>query len=255
MITLYRTPAQRYLVSDKELQECFYFADEAVLEFAPRELSQDKAFQDQFGYLAELLKDLEHPGVLRLLYWGMDNGRLYRAWEKRNLDGAICYLNRKPEYRRVRQERLVSLLDALETIWAKGLDLKSFVRRVGYDYGGLFVARLPLTMEYEIPSLGDRLMAQCEFFSTLPVDYPRMVDLCFLMELGCFCSLWLCGRYPVDRPATLSLPPHSMPYRKLVLDLEPELLAVIHRLMEIDPEKAYPSRKSGLQELKKALTG
>lgn len=147
------------------------------------------------------------------------------------------------------------LLDAMESLHCKGVPLERFSpRTIGRD-PHLYIARLPMTAKSKaFESTGDSLGLRTDFYSALPPGYPRGAGLAFLIQLGCFASYWLCGKFPIDQVPLIEIQ-KKLKRQKRELDISPEIMAVIHRLVEYDLEKAYPASADGVRALKEVLEG
>lgn len=254
-------PGHATLVSKVELQHSFSFTETLIIESVTAKLSSDPVFKDEYLYLSHRLKANPHPAVLKLIDYGSENGKLYRAWERRNFRSIF---NDNPHSTpNDPKAKVLQILDGFKHLLA--LDLPVWDLRlpqfVSADKDGFFVARLPLTLKAVLNQPTESfftpprqmilldLFMEPEFFDTELKSESAGAQF----QMGSFCWVILSrGALPYSTHPGYARR-FEVPVERVDHDFPQPLNDVLYRLTELDPQKRYPSFEEGLAELEWAL--
>lgn len=236
---------ERVLIDNDDFSQNFRENQDVLTEFAPLDQSADPEFRREFFALAEKLKQIEHPAILKLYSFGEENGRLYRTWANRRLFFAGAFpAENSPERRR----QLAQAVEGFQLLHQIGVALENHSPRfLSYDRG-MFIARYPFVPHGEPGQSGyiPRFM-----YYTSPPDPELLKDRCFLIQLGVFMAVSLTGTVPFLEP-----PLHSKskgePVKRRELPLDSPLKEVVNRT-QLEPDTNFPDLATGLEEVRKAL--
>lgn len=240
-------PAQRVVLSIEELKKNFHITDEHIVEFAPKELSKDPQFQDEFNHLSHQLQSLQSGPILKLMDFGFENGRLFRMWENRRIHAASF----EPRYSAAeRSRRLLDVVEGFQLLRSIGLSVEHYrTDSISSDHQGFFIARFPFRVRDRPPGSGI-LTELLTHVACKPQGFTQLNH--FLLELGTFISVLLFKTFPYQDYPHKYLQVNQFP-RRVELNVESPLVDVVHRLTDLDPNKGYGSLDEALQALKEAL--
>lgn len=235
------------VISKSDMMTNFHMSGDKIIESVPAEICVNPIFQDGFFYLSQKLKEIEHTSVLKLLDFGWEGSRLYRMWERREIFSACV---EGPRAEAQTRSLLLPLVEGLELIQDAGSDLtKINCHRISIDRRGYFVARFPYTVK---SSLGPISFATNIGVHGCHPDIDSSDKDKWLFHMGVFLCCKLTAKLPFEEPPLLSIGTGN-DIKKISLDLEPRLLEVVNRFLEINPQKTYPTINQALKELRLAL--
>lgn len=250
----------RWFFREDELEKSVVFTETVIVETVSPEDTKEPVFRDDFFYLCGRLRDREHPFVPRLLDFGEENGRLYRAWERRPLQNFLC----KVASQTLRRESLIQIhlesLDGFLHMRELGLPLTpELLHGLSIDSKGCFPGRVPLTIKSNT-SLGDIYNFGFVMNSFCPDKLkaiwkggaPILQDIAFQFSLGTLLWVAWSDRFPFRYPPGSAVPKGVEPER-LPFDFGPALTPVLTRLTEPDSGKRYPTLETAFEALREAL--
>lgn len=251
------TPFEKYgrystLIPKHTLND-FLFTENLIMEF---ESSDSAPLRDDFHYLSHKLKDNPHPAVLKLADFGIKEGKLYRAWERRHFH-SILYRGRS-----VFPMNFLELLDAFHHLSSLGLSVwrLHLPQFLSADGDGIFIARLPFTLKtclalpefdkYKPPwyYISQHLFLEPEHLIEEGTDFSRADQ--FVM--GALFWTLHAGEHPYSTHQSLAVS-NGDPVERVHQKFSEPLHQVLYRLTELKPEDRYPTFEDGYRELKGAL--
>lgn len=251
---------RRCFFTKNDLEENVLFTESTIIEALPLEGSADPVFRDDFFYMCGRLQESPHPSLLKLLDFGEENGRLYRAWEKR----LLCHLSYTSAIRGPANEALmrslVELLDGFLHMRSLGLLLlPDLIHCLSIDSKGCFLARFPLTLKSDFPNAEYRhyefiVFAQCpdEYRAYSRGEPPVRGDVSFQFQLGTL--LWVALSHQVP---FLTTPYHALAkgldLKRQSFDFGPTLTPVLLKLTEPDSHKRFPTLEAAIEALRPGL--
>lgn len=237
---------ERVLIDNEDFSQNFRENQDVLIEFASMKNSTDPEFRREFFSLAEKLKRVEHPAILKLYSFGEDDGRLYRAWANRRLFYAGAF---PAENSAERRRELAQAVEGFQILHEIGVTLQNHSPRfLSYDRG-VFIARYPFV---PCGDAGQSNYLPRFMYYTTPANPELLADRCFLIQLGVFLSASLTGTIPFIEPPLYSIS-KGQPVIRREIPLESPLKEVLDRLTQLEPDTNYPKLATGLKAAKKAL--
>lgn len=244
-----RSLAEQAIIENGDYRDNFHETEEFLIEFAPSDKSGDPDFRREFFALAEEIKALEHPGLLRLYSFGVDGDRFYRAWARRRLSAASSHRTGSFNEKCRALAQVVEGFQLLRNLEV-AIELYS-PQLISHDPNqGLFLARFPFTRESE-PGQHKYHPFYLNFAST-PDPAAISPETLFLVRLGLFMGVYFINEVPFAEPPLVS---HwkGVPVVRKELPLPEPVGGMVERLTQLEPGKNYPDLGTGLEHAKNAL--
>lgn len=224
------------------------------------EAEYDIQFFDRFQREADIGRDLDHPGIIKVLPKGRQS-RVYMAMQW--ADGRLLreILNQQGTIAPERAVRIaLSICDALEYIHANGVthrDLKpenvmvdenDQIKLLDFGIAGKIHARR-LTFGKLSHTIGT-----VDYISPEQVKGKRGDARSDLFALGVILYEMLTGKAPFEGPNPLAIMNDRLlndpvPPRKLDRSISPQLQRIVRHAMQRDPEKRYANAKDVAYDL------
>lgn len=250
----------RQFFREDELEKSVAVTEAFIIESVTPERSRDPVFRDDFFYLCRRLREHEHPSIPRLVDFGEENGRLYRAWERRPLEQFLHRIALRLPEERFLVQSLLDLLDGFLHMRELGLPLTpELLHSLSLDSKGCFLGRVPLTLKSGFYQ-GDFYKFRFSVNSLCPDNLkafrenspPVSPDVVFQFSLGTMLWVVWSDRFPYcEPPASASLGPYR-PERH-PFDFGSALTPVLNRLTELDSGKRFPTLEDALNALRQGL--
>lgn len=251
---------RRCFFTKSDLEDNVLFTESTIIETLPPGDSADPVFRDDFFYLCGKLQESRHTSLLKLLDFGEENGRLYRAWEKRPL----CHLSYTAATRGPANEALmrslVKLLDGFLHMRSLGLSLSpDLIHYLSIDSEGCFLARFPLTFKSGFPNVENRYyefitFAHCpdEFKAYSRGGPPARGDVSLQIQLGTLLWVALSHQMPFLTAPCYAFS-RGLELKRRPFDFGPTLTPVLTRLTEPDSRKRFPTLEAAFEALRPGL--
>lgn len=257
MPSVVETRKRRCFFTKNDLEENVLFTEVTIIETVPPDAPADPVFRDDFFYLCGRLQESPHPSLLKLLDFGEEKGRLYRAWEKRPL----CHLSYTAATQGPADQAVVrsimELLDGFLHMRFLGLSLSpALIHYLSIDSQGCFLARFPLTLKLDFPNAEYRhyefiTFAQCpDECKTFSWGGPPVRDdVAFQFQLGTLLWMTLSHQMPFLTAPHYALA-RGLDLKRYPFDFGPTLTPVLTKLTEPDPRKRFPTLEAAIEALR-----
>ena len=258
--SLDRQVVRVFFTKEDLLDNNVIFTEATIIETVSPEDSADPVFRDDFFYMCGKLQESPHPSMLKLLDFGSENGRLYRAWERRPLQ----LLSLEAATRGLGDEALIrsisEMFDGFLHLRDLGLSLSpALIHYLSIDTKGCFLVRLPFTFKSEFP-ITEHRHYQFQAFAHCPDDIlatyrngPLVsADIVFQFQLGILLWAAFSHQMPFRYPPGYILS-RGLDFERQPFDFGPTLTPVLLRLTEPDSRKRYPTLEAAFEALRPGL--
>lgn len=258
-IVLYEHKEALSFFTAADLKENVVFTERTIVEFASLESSQDPVFRDGFLYLCRTLSERPHPVTMKLLDYGEENGRLYRAWERRGLSllsRYTCCGNPGEQAR-----NFLNLLDGFLYLRDIGFSLHGpHIITLSVDGRGCFLGRVPWALHLDPPGPEEVhplvvVSAWCpDAIKSLRKGEKCGVDsaISFQFQLGTFLWMLLSHQPPFTQAPGFFIA-SGKAFERRAFDFGPILTPVLIKLTEPDSLDRYLTLDEAIAALKPAL--
>lgn len=243
--SLIHPPHKQAVIGRGELESRFFLQKDCLLEVAPEDRSQDPAFADEFSHLAQSLKTLNHPAVLRVLDHGREGKRLFRVWENREMDSVLFWESYKPK-------EFIPVVAGFEALHKLGVKVDRLnPSMLARDSQGIFVARFPWTRKEGYPpqELASPVAINVCLLAKMEDDYSQW----FLMHLAALIFVKLTRQMPFVEPPIRSAMQGREPQRTSAT-VDGKLGQVLERMLSLEAAQQYGSLEQALREVREALS-
>lgn len=234
------------VIGRRDLESRFFLRKDCLLEVAPEDRSQDPVFADEFSHLAQSLKTLNHPGVLKVLDHGREGKRLFRVWEHRYMGSALFWESCNPK-------EWVPVAAGLEALHKLGVKVDRLSpSMLACDGRGPFVARLPWTCKEGYPQ--QELVSSVAVNVCPPLNQEQASSSqLFLMHLGALIFVMLTEQMPFVESPIRSAMQGRAPQRTSAR-VDGKLGQVLERMLSLEVAQQYGSLEQALREVREALS-